>query len=127
METNNGILYKMNPPLREPGAPQKLVELLRNGEISWIETDHAPHTYEEKTSNGYVSGLPGLPWWPLFDEFLVQRGFTEQQRRKVTFDNAAERFGIDITRRVMDVKDLSGRTEYAFNPYRALEETLGWK
>jgi dihydroorotase len=39
---------KMNPPLRAEDDRQALVEALRDGTISCIATDHAPHSREEK-------------------------------------------------------------------------------
>jgi len=38
----------MNPPLRAEDDRQALVEALRDGTISCIATDHAPHSREEK-------------------------------------------------------------------------------
>ncbi len=39
---------KMNPPLRDKKTQQKLLSYLRKGLIDSIESDHAPHTLEEK-------------------------------------------------------------------------------
>ncbi len=39
---------KMNPPLRAPADRQALVQALRDGTISAVATDHAPHSREEK-------------------------------------------------------------------------------
>lgn len=39
---------KMNPPLREEGDRQALIEGLRDGTVDCIATDHAPHAREEK-------------------------------------------------------------------------------
>ena len=117
-----GILWKMNPPLREPGIPSIMLEYLREGKIDWIETDHAPHSFTEKITGKYMSGIPGLPWWPLFDLYLQQQGFSRQQIEQLTFTNAAARFGLDIMR---TRNQLTKRTaDYAFNPYAALEARL---
>ncbi|GIW87127.1 MAG: dihydroorotase [Isosphaeraceae bacterium] len=40
--------YKMNPPLREPGDVEAVIEGLRDGTISILATDHAPHAPEKK-------------------------------------------------------------------------------
>jgi dihydroorotase len=40
--------FKMNPPLREEGDRQALIEAVRSGVIDCIATDHAPHTIDEK-------------------------------------------------------------------------------
>jgi dihydroorotase len=39
---------KMNPPLREDGDRQALVQGLADGSVDVIATDHAPHHYDEK-------------------------------------------------------------------------------
>jgi dihydroorotase len=39
---------KMNPPLRAEADRRALVEALRDGTISCVATDHAPHSREEK-------------------------------------------------------------------------------
>ncbi len=40
--------FKMNPPLREEGDRQALIEGLRDGTIECVATDHAPHQADEK-------------------------------------------------------------------------------
>ena len=40
--------YKVNPPLRESGDRDALMEAVRDGVIDVIATDHAPHHYDEK-------------------------------------------------------------------------------
>ncbi len=67
--------YKMNPPLREPGDVEAMLEGLRDGSIDCIATDHAPHTSLEKdtTFSEAANGIIGmecavsLAW-----EFLVK-------------------------------------------------------
>jgi dihydroorotase len=39
---------KMNPPVREEGDRRVLIEALRNGVISCVASDHAPHARHEK-------------------------------------------------------------------------------
>ncbi len=40
--------YKMNPPLRSEEDRQALIEALRDGTVTVIATDHAPHTETDK-------------------------------------------------------------------------------
>lgn len=124
MYSNEGILMKMNPPLRSPESQEQMFRYLKEGKIDWIETDHAPHSLEEKTQNPFMSGIPGLPWWPLFEEFLKQNNFTNQQIKDLTFNNIAKRFKIDIPRTRRQIKDR--RKDYSFNPYKEIEKQLGW-
>ena len=57
-----GTLAKMNPPLREEGDRQAIIEGLQDGTIDLIATDHAPHSKEEKekTITEAPSGIIGL-------------------------------------------------------------------
>jgi dihydroorotase len=41
--------YKVNPPLRSEADRAELLEGLLDGTIDMLATDHAPHTWEEKT------------------------------------------------------------------------------
>ena len=43
-----GTLAKVNPPLRTEEDRQALLEAIKDGTVSFIVTDHAPHTEEDK-------------------------------------------------------------------------------
>jgi len=54
--------YKMNPPLREQKDLDAVIEVLQDGTIDCIASDHAPHTIEEKEME-YIyapNGIVGL-------------------------------------------------------------------
>jgi dihydroorotase (multifunctional complex type) len=51
-------LLKTNPPLRSEEDRQALLSGVKNGEVSFLVTDHAPHTEQEKAEG--ASGVPGL-------------------------------------------------------------------
>lgn len=56
-------LVRANPPVREAGHAEGLWAGLRDGTIDMIATDHAPHTWEEKTHPDIwccARGMPGL-------------------------------------------------------------------
>jgi dihydroorotase len=53
-----GMLAKMNPPLRNPERQKGLYQMLLDGRVDWIESDHAPHTNKEKKAG--ASGIPGF-------------------------------------------------------------------
>ncbi|MBI4149074.1 dihydroorotase [Candidatus Woesearchaeota archaeon] len=124
MYGEQGILWKMNPPLREPQSRERIFHYLREGKIDWIETDHAPHSLDEKTRQPYLSGIPGIAWWPLFAAFLQQQDFSDQAIERITFSNIAERFGIGIKKTLRKTKDR--RSDYPFDPYHPLADELGW-
>lgn len=121
MNAYNGILWKVNPALRSPDSPPKMVKKLMNGEIDFIATDHANHTLKEKLEAPYCSGLPGLRGWNFTTEFLRAHEFSEVQIERVTFYNALERLGIgDVERSRRKIVDR--KADYAFNPLSPLEE-----
>ncbi|MBE6750262.1 MAG: dihydroorotase [Ruminococcaceae bacterium] len=51
--------FKMNPPIRSEEDRLALIEGLKDGTIDMIATDHAPHSYEEK-SKGLDKSLMGV-------------------------------------------------------------------
>lgn len=68
---------KMNPPLRAKIDQDRLISGLREGIISVIATDHAPHTTEEKSRGlaGSPFGVTGLETsFPLLYTYLIKPG-----------------------------------------------------
>jgi len=122
MMKEDGLGWKMNPALREPGEPARLLEYLRVGKIDFLETDHAPHTRHDKFI-GCASGVVALPWWRVFEEFLRHSGFTEKRIEEVVIKKAAERFGIDVVSKKRRIKDRRG--DYEINPWKSMEELVG--
>lgn len=57
-----GTLAVMNPPIREESHRLALWAALRDGTLTCIGSDHAPHTLEEKAKGypGAPSGMPGV-------------------------------------------------------------------
>lgn len=93
---SRALIYKVNPPLRSKSTPIMMLEYLKEGLIDWIETDHAPHTLIEKLQPPFMSGFPGLPFYPHFLNVLRNYGFTGNELRNLTHDNICRTFGIDI-------------------------------
>ena len=72
-------------------------ELLKQGKVDWIETDHAPHTVGEKLHNGFPSGYPTLYIYKEFvEEFLPSLGISEEQIDKLTFNNIINTFELRL-------------------------------
>jgi dihydroorotase len=63
------ILFQMNPPIRSASDSHKLLEALKNGDIDFLATDHAPHSYAEKEKG--MSGMPGLDSYAAFVTWLI--------------------------------------------------------
>jgi dihydroorotase len=114
--SQEGLLFKVNPPLRDRNSAETMLQLLKDGKINWIETDHAPHTLAEKLGNPYMSGFPGLPFYPHFIKYLGAQGFSEGQVRQLTHNNILNTFGFKI-RELEREPDLNLHGEYEVDVY----------
>lgn len=56
----NGNLIKCNPAIKDPKHKKALFDALLDDHMDIIATDHAPHTFEEKSTN-YLNAPSGLP------------------------------------------------------------------
>lgn len=115
MEGPDGLLWKCNPPLRAAAMQERMLALLLEGRIDWIETDHAPHTLRDKRK-GHASGMPVLPFLPRFLEVLRGCGLGAALLDRLTHDAVCAAFGMKIPN--------SGRIgegnlsrEYPFDPF----------
>ena len=52
------LQYKVNPPIRKKEDVAALIQAIREGTVSSIGTDHAPHTAEDKAAG--AAGMVGL-------------------------------------------------------------------
>lgn len=94
LSRQDGLLYKMNPPLRKKEEVIALRTYLTEGKIDWIETDHAPHALGEKLYPPYWSGYPSLYMYRHFvEEFLPDMGVSQELIRQMTYDNIQKTFG----------------------------------
>ncbi len=82
--------FQMNPPIRTSHDRQALFEALKNGEIDFLATDHAPHTTEEKERG--TSGLTGLDTFVPFVTWLIQEGIDPKLIAKVAAENPGDFF-----------------------------------
>lgn len=121
MDSKNGILYKMNPPLRDEESASQILQYLKNGTIPYLETDHAPHTLEEKIKDPFMSGIPNLPFIPTILDELRKKGFTKERIKEITFNAISRLFRIVFEEKELETgKDFS--EDYAFNPYETLKK-----
>lgn len=89
----NGLLLKVNPPLRGRSSVKELRKYLFEKRIDWIETDHAPHTLEEKLNLPYLSGVTSLYIYRGVLVWLNQQGLTWPEIEKLTYRNIKKVFG----------------------------------
>jgi len=94
MNRPDGLIYKMNPPLRRLESMLKLRDQLVAGMIDVIETDHAPHTVAEKQAPLCFSGYPSLELYGKFvTEFLPSLELSQDKIKALTRDNILRIFG----------------------------------
>jgi len=118
MEDEDGLLLKVNPPLRAKPMPSIMLRRLAAGEIDWIETDHAPHTREDKVE-AHASGMPGLPFYPRFLAMLSENGMTARSIALLTHDAICRTFAVAIAA-LGRAPDLDLAREYPFDPFARL-------
>ncbi|MBO5060718.1 MAG: dihydroorotase [Clostridia bacterium] len=94
--------FKMNPPIRSEEDRLALIHGIRDGTIDMIATDHAPHSFEEK-SRGLEKSLMGIVGietaFPILYTSLVKTGIISLEKLlQLIHDNPNERFqiGTDI-------------------------------
>ena len=124
MQNPEGLLLKMNPPLRTREMQEIMLGALLAGRIDWIETDHAPHIKAEKIGKPYASGIPGLPFYPHFIQMLRSRGMSDEMLADVTHNNIMNAFELDVP--LPDTKRYSGvdynlAGEYQFDAFAKLK------
>ncbi len=92
-----GAFGKVNPPLREKWMRDLLWDLLLEGRIDIVASDHAPHTIEEKEED-FENAPPGIPevetYIPIF-LYLVKIGKINIRRAvEVLMEKPAELVGV---------------------------------
>ena len=93
-----GTYGRMNPPLRSEARREELYELVADGTVDMVATDHAPHTVEEKEAGltEAPSGVPGVETMlPLLLQEVRDGGLTLERVCELVAENPAERFGLE--------------------------------
>jgi dihydroorotase len=73
LEPEEGCLYRVNPPIRGFVERQLMLQLLLDGVVDAVASDHAPHSEKEKLGDP-LTCPPGIAWleqWPLILYCLV--------------------------------------------------------
>ena len=113
--------WKVNPPLRPPDEREALWERLRSGNADWIESDHAPHTMDNKRDG--ASGLPGIAAFRLLREELTAH-LPVREVRRLSHAAVMEAFGIAPAWIPVNPNESAAwsyaqaAAEYPFDPYR---------
>ncbi|UTC61839.1 dihydroorotase family protein [Treponema sp. OMZ 787] len=89
-----GIFVKMNPPLREKEDQRAVFEALISGDVDWIESDHAPHTIEDKKKG--ASGIPGFAGSLILLKELRKAGCPESRLEELCGKAVNRIFKLDL-------------------------------
>ncbi len=92
---NEDIFTKMNPPLRDNKDRDSVIEALFDGSIDWVESDHAPHTIENKLKG--ASGIPGFEGMLRLIVFLRKEKMSEERLNELFSTNAVKTFRLPYT------------------------------
>ncbi|MBI2450348.1 MAG: hypothetical protein HYV47_02305 [Candidatus Nealsonbacteria bacterium] len=93
MDGGNGLLLKVNPPLRSREASADLLKATINGLVDCLGTDYAPHTFVEKLYPPYLSGIASYGLYGMVLNFLREQGMPEKDIEKLTYWNIKKIFG----------------------------------
>lgn len=119
---DHSLYLKMNPPLRDEEDRLAIFNGLLDGSVDLVESDHAPHTLEDKEKG--ASGIPGFSGMLLLLKALRDSGASEEHLKSLFGEKALLLFNMDkeeillpddICKRLDSIKD-----EYPFDPYRFL-------
>ena len=94
-----GASLKVAPSIKPAGNGDRLWELLADGTIDWIASDHAPCPAEEKNTGSIWTDYGGIPGsgttFPyLFSEGYVKGRLSLKRLLEVGAENAARRYGL---------------------------------
>jgi dihydroorotase len=97
--TTLGSVLRMNPPVREKGHADALLDGLATGRVNAIATDHSPHTKEEKLNDDIwkaISGFTGVEVSVrLFLTYGVNAGrLTLEQFARASSEGPAKAWGL---------------------------------
>lgn len=130
-------LLRTNPPLREEADRASLLEGVRDGRVSLLVTDHAPHSQDEKISRG-LSGVPGLDDYGHLVSWLIRTAGTEPatisraaSRKPASFAGLSDRGRIETGFRadfaILDINSPEKvtaeevRSKCGWSPYEGIE------
>jgi dihydroorotase-like cyclic amidohydrolase len=95
-----GAPLKVTPPVKQAENRDRLWELLADGTIDFVASDHAPCLAQDKATGSIwtdYSGIPGtgtlLPY--MFSEGYLRGRLSLKRLLEVVSENAAKRYGID--------------------------------
>lgn len=92
-EDDKGLLFKVNPPLRNGEAVRGLLKAVKDGKVDCLGSDFAPHASLEKILPPYASGIALYGLYGLALGLLRDQGVSEQEIDNLTYRNIKDVFG----------------------------------
>jgi dihydroorotase len=102
-----GNFAAMKPPLVSEADRFALWQAVEEGIIDFFATDHAPHTFAEKSSSQMIFGIPGV-------ETMLSLLFTEFLKRKMSLQRLAQMTSLN-TSRIYKIKNKKGLIKEGFD------------
>jgi len=93
MREKDGLLWKVNPPLRDNKSARGLLKAVTQGKIDCLGTDFAPHALLEKLWPPYLSGIAIYAMYGCALDLLRKQGMSEAEIDNLTYWNIKEVFG----------------------------------
>ncbi len=95
-----GAPLKITPPVKSPSQKDRLWQMLVDGSIDFIASDHAPGTVAEKSTGSIWTDYAGIPGGPVIFPYTLSEGYLNgrmglQRFLEVTSGAAARRYRID--------------------------------
>lgn len=91
-------LFKVNPPIRTSFDKESLFSCVKSGCVDVLESDHSPHTYDEKIVDFDVvpSGVPGVETiYPMFLYLAKKEIISFQRLVSLMCNNPATLLGVN--------------------------------
>ena len=94
-----GRIFKTNPPLRKEEDRKGVVEMVLQGMVDCVGSDHAPHAITDKMDEEKdpPSGFPSLIIHKKARDYLQRMGMKEEQIDAMTCGNIKRIFGRKVT------------------------------
>lgn len=104
-----GMMAIMMPPLRDRTHQEALMKGVKQGDIDTVGSDHAPHTFEEKTADSVWEvkvGIPGLETTlPLMLTLVKKDWLTFQRLVELLAEKPADIYGLTNKGKLEQGKD----------------------
>lgn len=95
-----GAPLKITPPVKGPEEKAKLWQMLIDGRIDFVASDHAPGTVDEKNTGSIWTDYAGIPGGPVVFHYVLSEGYLAGRMSlsrllEVSCSAAARRYRID--------------------------------